>query len=137
MIDINIIIKELEKLTSKAIKNNEVPVAALLIKNNKIISKAYNNTNKSKSILDHAEIICIKKASKKIGDWRLNDCELFVTLEPCSMCKEVIKKSRISRVYYFIKQNNYETENNPQYNYINNNKFADELSYFFQSKRNN
>ena len=90
------------KLNKKAIQKKEVPVSALIVKNNKIISKAYNCRISKKDVLNHAEIIAIKKASKKLKDWRLNDCELYVTLKPCSMCHEIIKQSRISHVYYLL-----------------------------------
>ena len=131
----NKIIDVLNKLNNKAIKTNEVPISALIIYNDEIITKSYNKTNKNNNILDHAEIICIKKASKKLKNWRLNNCILYVTLEPCDMCKEIIKKSRIKEVYYFIKQNNNNTEKNPIYNYIENNNMSDELSNYFKNKR--
>ena len=133
--NIEIIIKELNKLINKAINNNEVPIAALIVCDNKIIARSYNKTEQKQNILNHAEIDVIKKASKKLNNWRLNNCDLYVTLEPCSMCKEIIKKSRIRNVYYFIKQNNEETESNPKYNYINNNNFASSLTSFFKSRR--
>ena len=75
----NIIINELNKLMDKAIKKNEVPVACIITKDNKILAKAYNKTNKTNNILDHAEIIAIKKASKKIKNWRLNDCIMYIS----------------------------------------------------------
>ena len=133
--NISIIEKNLEKLINKAIKKEEVPVAALIIKNNKIISKAYNKVNKTNNILMHAEVIAIRKASKKLNNWRLNNCDLYVTLEPCSMCREIIKKSRINNVYYYSKQNNDKTESNVKYNYINNNLFSTKLTNFFKNKR--
>ena len=129
------IIKELRKLNSKAIKKNEVPISAIIVKNNRIIAKSYNKTNKNNNILDHAEIICIRKASKKLKNWRLINCTLYVTLEPCNMCKEIIKKSRIKKVHYFIKQNNNETEKDPIYNYCENKCLSNELSYYFKNKR--
>lgn len=128
--------KELNKLLKKSINKNEVPVAAIIVKDNKFISKAYNKVNKTNNILDHAEIIAINKAEKKLKNWRLNECELYVTLEPCSMCKEIIKKSRINKVYYYIKQNNYKTENEVNYELLsNNNNFSNILSDFFKNKR--
>ena len=129
------IIKELNKLMDKAIKKNEVPVACVIIKNDKIIAKAYNKTLKTNNILDHAEIIAIKKASKKLHNWRLNDCTMYISLEPCSMCREVIKKSRISNVIYYSKQNNNKTELDPEYNYIDNNEISNKLSAFFKNLR--
>lgn len=109
----NKIDKELYKLAKKAYKKSEVPIACIIVKNNKIISKAYNKRLKSNNPLKHAEILAILKATKKLGDWRLNDCELYVTLEPCHMCKEVIKESRIKKVYYILEKNkiiNYKTD---------------------------
>lgn len=99
------IIHELNKLINKAIKNNESPVAAIIVHNNKIIAKAYNQRNKSNITTDHAEIIAIHKANKKLKSWRANKCTMYVTLEPCEMCKSVIKESRIENVYYFLPRN--------------------------------
>lgn len=96
-------IKMLITSSLKASDNGEVPVSALLVKNNKIISKAYNTRIKDNNPLMHAEIKCIINACKKIGDWRLDDYEMYVTLEPCHMCKEIIKECRIKNVYYLIK----------------------------------
>ena len=130
-----IIIDELKKLMNKAIKHNEVPVACIITKDNKIIAKSYNKTVKTNNILDHAEIIAIKKASKKLNNWRLNDCKLYVSLEPCSMCKEIIKKSRISEVIYYSKQNEHKTEKDTEYNYKNNKDISNILTNFFKSIR--
>ena len=135
--DINIINNELGKLMNKAIKKNEVPVAALIVYNDKIIAKAYNTVEKDNNILSHAEVKIIKKASKKLNNWRLNDCTLYVTLEPCDMCKQIIKKSRIKNVYYYIKQNNNKTENDPKYFKIDDlNNFSNNLKQFFINARN-
>ena len=134
--NIELIIEELNKLLNKAEKNNEVPIAALIVHNNKIIAKSYNKTEQNNNIFSHAEVNVIKIASKKLNNWRLNECDLYVSLEPCSMCKEIIKKSRIKNVYYFIKQNNEETELDPEYKYIKNNYFANILISFFKNKRN-
>lgn len=89
----------------KASKHGEVPVGAIIIKNGKIISKAYNMVEKKKNSVLHAEIIAISKASKKLKNWRLNDCEMYVTLEPCEMCKAAIELSRIKKVYFLSKKN--------------------------------
>ena len=128
-----LIYDELNKLIDKAIKKNEVPVAALIVKEGKIIAKAYN---KSTSVLDHAEIICIRKASKKLNNWRLNDCELYVSLEPCDMCREVIKKARVGKVYYILSQNEHETEKNPEYIKLDEDMdIQNKLVTFFKQKR--
>ena len=134
--NIEIIEKELNKLTNKAKNCDEVPISALIVHNDKIIAKAYNKVNKTNNILNHAEIMVIKKAQKKLNNWRLNNCDLYVTLEPCSMCKEIIKKSRIENVYYFIKQNKYKTESDPNYEHLTkNDSFSKKLSSFFKEKR--
>ncbi len=96
--------KILIKLCKKASKKGEMPVSALIVKNNKIISKGYNKKNIKKNSLLHAEVICLQKAFKKLKRWNLNDCEIFVTLEPCTMCREIIQEARIKKVYYFLKK---------------------------------
>lgn len=98
----NIIYEELIKLLEKSYKNDDVPVAAIVTKNNKIISKEYNTRNKSHEVTAHAEINAINKACKKLHQTFLYDCDLYVTLKPCEMCKQVIKSARINKVYYLI-----------------------------------
>ncbi|MGN1380647.1 MAG: nucleoside deaminase, partial [Bacilli bacterium] len=96
-------IHELINLSKKALKKSEVPIAALIIdENGKIISKAYNTRNIKQQTINHAEILAITKANKKLKSWRLNKCTLYVTIEPCDMCKSVIKESRIQNVYYLL-----------------------------------
>lgn len=92
----------LYKLAYKAYNRNEIPVSALIVLNNKIIAKAYNKKNINNNPLLHAEIICLQKAYKKLKRWNLNDCEMYVSLEPCEMCKCLIEESRIDRVYYIL-----------------------------------
>ena len=82
----------------KAIDLGEVPIGCVIVYDGKIIGRGYNRRNTDKSVLCHAEITAIKKACKKIGDWRLEDCTLYVTLEPCQMCAGAIVQSRIPRV---------------------------------------
>lgn len=94
----------LYKLANKAYKKNEIPVSALIVRKNKIIAKAYNKKNINNNPLLHAEIICLQKAYKKLKRWNLNDCEMYVSLEPCGMCKYLIEESRIDRVYYILKK---------------------------------
>ena len=81
-----------------AFKKNEVPIGAVIVKDNKIIAKAYNLREKKQNALYHAEIIAINKACKKLKSWRLNDCTMYVTLEPCSMCAGAILNSRLDKV---------------------------------------
>ncbi len=96
------IINKLINLSNKSLKKNEIAVAAVIVKNNKIISSAYNKRMHNNDVTAHAEIIAIKKAEKKLKDWRLNGYEMYVTLKPCKMCEEVIKASRLDACYYFI-----------------------------------
>lgn len=95
----------LYKLALKSYDNGDIPVGAIVIYNNKIIGKGYNNRQKNNNVCGHAEINAIKMAENKLGDWRLNDCILISTLKPCKMCAEVINTSRISEVFYLIDQN--------------------------------
>ena len=97
--------KEALREAQKAYDKLEVPVGAIIVKDGKIIARAYNKKEEKKDTTMHAEIIAIKKASKKIGAWRLNDCEMYVTLEPCPMCAGAIINSRIKKVYYGTSDN--------------------------------
>ncbi len=90
----------------KAFKKNEVPIGAVIVKNNKVISCGYNNREKSQIATNHAEIIAINKACKKLHSWRLDDCDLYVTLEPCPMCAGAILNARIKNVYVGAKNTN-------------------------------
>ncbi|MBR1908927.1 nucleoside deaminase [bacterium] len=78
----------------------DVPVGAVIVKNNKIISFAHNEKELTKNITGHAEIIAIQQAEKILGNWRLNNCEMYVTLEPCPMCAWAILQARIKTVYF-------------------------------------
>lgn len=82
----------------KAEKLGEVPIGCVIVYQDKIIARGYNRRNTDKTTLGHAEITAIKKASKIIGDWRLEDCTLYVTLEPCQMCAGAIVQARIPEV---------------------------------------
>ena len=82
----------------KAYALGEVPIGCVIVYQDKIIGRGYNRRNTDKSTLAHAEITAIRKASKKMGDWRLEDCTLYVTLEPCQMCAGAIVQARIKRV---------------------------------------
>lgn len=90
--------KEAVKQAKKAYTLGEVPIGCVIVYQNKIIGRGYNRRNTDKNTLSHAEITAIRKASKVMGDWRLEDCTLYVTLEPCQMCSGAIVQARISKV---------------------------------------
>lgn len=90
--------KEAIRQAKKAYALGEVPIGCVIVYEDKIIGRGYNRRNTDKSTLSHAEITAIKKASKIIGDWRLEECTLYVTLEPCQMCSGAIVQARIPRV---------------------------------------
>lgn len=93
-------ILEALSLAKKAFDKDEVPVGAIIVKNGKIIAKAYNMRNKKKNALYHAEIIAIKKACKVVKDFRLIGCTMYVNLEPCAMCAGAILNARLDKVVF-------------------------------------
>ncbi len=88
------------KIAKKAYKKQEIPIGAVIVLNGKIIATGYNKREKKRNALCHAEIIAINKACKKLKNWRLNNCEIYVTVEPCIMCLGAIYNSRIKALYY-------------------------------------
>ena len=82
----------------KALKSEDVPIGCVIVYENRIIARGYNKRNKKKTTLAHAELDAIAKASKVLGDWRLEDCTMYVTLEPCQMCAGAIVQARIPKV---------------------------------------
>ena len=94
-----IFMKQALKEAQKAYKKLEVPVGCVIVKDNKIIARGYNQKETKFDTTKHAEIIAIQKASKKLQSWRLLDCDMYVTLEPCSMCAGAIINSRIKNLY--------------------------------------
>lgn len=140
MIENNDIINLLIKLANKAYKIGEIPVSAVLVKSQKVISKKYNLKEKTKDITAHAEILCIREAAKKLKSWNLSDYDLYVTLKPCNMCMEIIKQSRIKNVYYLLDKLDYKhefTKTNFQKIESKNNidTYQQLLSNFFQNMR--
>ena len=134
-----------------ALKKEEVPIGAVIVKDGKVISRGFNKREKSKNALMHAEIVAINKACKKLKDWRLENCEMYVTLEPCPMCAGAILNARISKVFYGAKDktsndNIFETivnsqrlNHNCEYQQLEEaeNECAKLLTTFFQAKRKN
>ena len=96
----NTYMKRALKLAKKAGDLGEIPIGAVIVLNDEIISEAYNQRNAKKDATAHAEVLAIKKACKKLGDWRLENAEMYVTLEPCPMCAGAIVNARIKKVYF-------------------------------------
>ena len=90
--------KQAVKQAKKAYDKLETPIGCVIVYQDKIIARGYNKRNMKKNTLAHAEILAINKASKVLGDWRLEDCTMYVTLEPCPMCAGAIVQARIPRV---------------------------------------
>ena len=92
--------KEAIRQAKKAYRLEEVPIGCVIVHEGKIIARGYNRRNTDKSTLSHAELNAIRKAAKKLGDWRIEECTMYVTLEPCPMCAGALAWSQISRVVY-------------------------------------
>ena len=107
----------------KSLKYDDVPIGAVIVKNNQIISKAHNLKEKKQIATNHAEVLAIEKACKKLKTWYLNECVLYVTVEPCLMCCGAIIQSRIKKVVYATK--------NEKFGYV------ESVNEIFQSKKNN
>ncbi len=88
------------KEAEKALNEKEVPVGAVVVRKGELISKAHNTREKSKNALHHAEVLAINEACKKLGGWRLWECEMYITMEPCPMCAGAIVNSRIPKIYF-------------------------------------
>ncbi len=127
---------------------NEVPVGAIIVKNGDIIAKAHNLKRSTNNVMNHAEIISIIEASNYIGDWRLNDCEMYITLEPCPMCAGAIAGSRLKKIYIGCESNiksnkkliknilqNSESDSFVEIEYLNNKECSGIITYFFSNKR--
>ena len=132
----------------KAFLMNEVPVGAIIVLDGKIIAKKHNTTIKSNCVCDHAEILAITEASHKLKNWRLNNCEMYITLEPCPMCAGAILQSRIKTIYIGAESNIKSNkkilksilQNNEYYHeveivYTKDDKCSEILSQFFANKR--
>ena len=137
------------KYAKKAFKCNEVPIGAVIVKDGEVIGYGYNQKEKKNSVLEHAEIIAIRMASKKINNWRLDNCDIYVTLDPCPMCASAIKQARIKNIYSALSNLDKENEKvvvdilkkdktNPEVNLISNiepDKSKNILNSFFSIKR--
>lgn len=137
------------KEAKKAYKKNEVPVGAVIVKDDKIISRAHNLREIKQNAICHAEILCIQKACMKLGSWRLDGAQMYVTLEPCAMCSGALTQARIGKVFFgakdykngcvgsifnLLEQN---TIWKVKYEYTNDTECSDILSNFFKEIREN
>ena len=123
----------------KSLLSEDVPIGALIVLNDEIISYEYNTREKDCSVLGHAEINAIEQATRKLKRWNLSDCELYVSLEPCSMCKEIIKQARLSKVYYLLSKPDSKKEyDKTKFIKLKSNDeqmYANILSEFFKKRR--
>ena len=137
------------KYAEKAYKCDEVPIGAVIVKDNEVIGFGYNQKEKKNSVLEHAEIVAIRMASKKLNNWRLDDCDIYITLDPCPMCASAIKQARIKNIYSALSNLDKENEKvvvdilkcdktNPEVTLISNiepDKSKKILNSFFNIKR--
>lgn len=138
----NLFVDRIIELSKKAYDLDEIPVGAIVVKNEKIIGEGINSRSRNSSVIGHAEINAIEEACKSIGDWRLDDCVMYVTLLPCMMCSGAILESRIKKVYYLCDRTNV-CVNVKKYldvEKIDDSVICDEytklLKLFFENKRN-
>ena len=138
----NNFINKIIELAEIAYENDDIPVGAIVIKNDEIIGEGFNTRNRFKSVIGHAEIDAIEMACKHIGDWRLDDCDMYVTLSPCMMCMGAILESRIKNVYYLCDRTNvyFKIKKYSNVKKItddkNEEKYMKLLQLFFENKRN-
>ena len=135
-------IDEIIELAKRAYDSDDIPVGAIVVKNNEIIGTGFNTRNINRSVVGHAEISAIEMACRHIGDWRLDDCIMYVTLLPCMMCTGAIIESRINKVYYLCDRTNVRF-NFADYlnaekieNVEKSEKYMKLLQLFFENKRN-
>lgn len=127
----------------------EVPVGAVIVKDNKIVSYGFNEKEHNNSVFSHAELTAIRNAEKLFNNWRLDDCDIYVTLDPCPMCASAIKQSRIKNVYSALQNSDMNNKKilteifssdfvNPSVNYFSNldpERSKNLLSQFFKNRR--
>lgn len=135
----------------EALNIGEVPVGAVIVKDGVVISKAYNKKESLNCVIKHAELIAIEEASIKMGNWRLDGCDIYITLEPCPMCASAIKQARISNIYFGLRNSDlnninivksilYRDKINRSVNIYGGyyqNIIRNNLRYFFKKKRIN
>ena len=135
-------IEKIYDLAKKSYDIDEIPVGAIVVRNGKIISEGINSRESMNSVIGHAEINAIEDACKVVGDWRLDDCEMYVTLLPCMMCSGAILESRIKKIYYLCDRTNvcYDTGKYINVEKIDNTEYEDKylkmFRLFSENKRN-
>ena len=136
--------QEAIKEAKKAYKKNEIPIGAVIVYKNRVIAKAHNKRIQKKDVTMHAEMIAIRKACKKIKDWRLNECTIYTTVEPCVMCLGTIIEARIGRIICGVENTKYHTmvfdlceKTNIKIEYgVKNKEIDEQLKSFFKYIRN-
>ncbi len=124
------------KEAKKSLRTDDVPVGAVIVEKGKIISKAHNTREKNNIVTKHAEINAIEKACRKKKNWYLNDCEIYITLEPCKMCMGAIEQSRIKKIYYATpREESSVIKVNKECNNIHSEEAKKMLKTFFKNKR--
>ena len=137
----DIYIKKIYELAVESFDADEIPVGAIVVKNGEIIGSGINSREKDKSVVGHAEINAINEACRSVGDWRLDGCDIYVTLLPCMMCAGTIQESRISNVYYLCDRTNVRFDVSKYINVIKitdnlyEEKYLNLLQLFFENKR--
>jgi len=113
------------ELSKKAYDLGEIPVGAVVVKNDIIIGRGYNDRQANHNVTGHAEIIAILEAEQFLNDWRLDGCDLYVSLEPCEMCYAIINEARIKNVYFLLNNTYNQNKNNAKRtNVCNNDNFS-------------
>ena len=136
----DILIKE----AAVASLEGEIPISAVIVKDNDILAISHNMKEKNKTSVAHAEIIALKQASEKLNNWRLDGCEIYISLEPCTMCASAIHKSRVDKIFYFVKrpdstfdhvEKNSNKKTNIEYLDYGNGELQKILQDFFKNRR--
>ena len=129
-------INEIIKESNISLTNKDIPIGAIVVKDGNIIGRGHNERVEVPDVTNHAEIMAIREAEKYINDWRLDGCDLYVTLYPCDMCLEVIKAARVDNIYYLLDKDNKNKYEGTTINKLINNEIEDEyrekLSTFFK-----
>lgn len=125
------------KQAENALEIGEIPVGAVVVLNDQVISSAYNLKETTHNATAHAEILAIAKAGEALGKWQLTDCELYVTLQPCNMCKGAIEEARLKAVYFgaYDKEIDFKLKNTQVYGGIMEEECTELLTSFFENIR--